>query len=79
MLWKLKFTSYKINKFVNVLTSFNNLKTKVDDADVGELKTVHIDVRKQSDTYYLINLLKIHLNKIDRKNTDGTTLIHIDQ
>ena len=29
-----------INKFVNVPTSLNNLKTKVDDLDVCKLKTV---------------------------------------
>ena len=28
-----------INKLVNVPTSLNRLKTKVDDIDVGELKT----------------------------------------
>ena len=28
-----------INKFVNVLTSLNNLKTKVDDLDAGRFKT----------------------------------------
>ena len=34
---------------VNVPTSFNNLKTKVDDLDVGKLKTVPIDLKKLSD------------------------------
>ena len=32
-----------IHKLVNVPTSLNNLKTKVDDLDVGELKAVPID------------------------------------
>ena len=31
------------NKFVNVPTSLNDLKTKVDDLDVGGLKNVPID------------------------------------
>ena len=32
-----------INKFVNVSTSLNNLKTKVGDLDVGKLKTVPVE------------------------------------
>ena len=28
-----------VNKLVNVPTSLNNLKTKVDDLDIGKLKT----------------------------------------
>ena len=35
-----------INKLVNVPTSLNNLKTKVDDLDVGKIKTVTVDFRK---------------------------------
>ena len=38
-----------INKLVNVPTSFNNLKTKVDDLDVGKLKVVLVDMKKLSD------------------------------
>ena len=34
---------------VNVLTSLNNLKTKVDDLDVGKLKTIHTDLKKLSN------------------------------
>ena len=33
-----------IDKLVNILTSFNNLKTKVDNVDVGEIKTVPVDL-----------------------------------
>ena len=33
-----------INKLVNVSTSLNNSKTKVDDLDVGKLKAVPIDL-----------------------------------
>ena len=32
---------------VNGSTSFNNLKTKVDDLDVAELKTIPIDLKNQ--------------------------------
>ena len=34
-----------INRVVNVSTSLNNLKIKVDDLDVGKLKTVPIDLK----------------------------------
>ena len=34
-----------INKLVNVATSLNNLKTKVNDLDVGKLKTVLVDLK----------------------------------
>ena len=33
------------NKIVNVPTSLNNLKTKVDDLDVGKLETVYVDLK----------------------------------
>ena len=35
-----------INKLVNVPTSLNNSKTKVNDLDVGKLETVPIDLKK---------------------------------
>ena len=38
-----------INKLVNVPTGLNDLKTKIDDLDVGKLKTVNIDLNKISD------------------------------
>ena len=38
-----------INKLVNVSTSLNNLKTKVDDLAVGELKTAPVDLKKLND------------------------------
>ena len=34
--------------FVNVPTGLNDLKTKVDDLDVGKLKTVPVDLKKIS-------------------------------
>ena len=33
----------------NVPTSLNNLETKVDDLDVGKLKTLPVDLKKISD------------------------------
>ena len=35
-----------INKQTNVLTSLNNLKIRVGDADVGKLKLVPVDLKK---------------------------------
>ena len=38
-----------INKLVIVPTILNNLKTKIDDLDIGKLKTVLVDLKKLSD------------------------------
>ena len=50
--WKdfisLKAEAIFFNKFVNVPTIFNNLKTKADDLDVGGLKAVLVDMKKLS-------------------------------
>ena len=34
---------------MNVTSSLNNLKTKVDDLDDGKLKTIPVDLKKLSD------------------------------
>ena len=74
-----------INRVVNVLTSLNNLKIKVDDLDVGKLKTVPIDL-KLSDAVdndavknKKFNTLKTKVNSLGKKIPDATTLIHIYQ
>ena len=46
---KAEFNKLDINKFANVPNSLNNLKTKVYELDVGELKTVPIDLKKLID------------------------------
>ena len=38
-----------MSKLVNVPTSLNNWKTKVDDSDVGKLKTFPVDLKRLSD------------------------------
>ena len=38
-----------INKLVHIATILNNLNTKVDDLDVGKLKTAPVDLRKLID------------------------------
>ena len=40
------FKAEDINKLVNVPSSLNNLKTKVDDLDIDNLKTVPMDLKK---------------------------------
>ena len=35
-----------IDKLTNAPNSLNNLKTKIDDLDVGKLKTVPVDLKK---------------------------------
>ena len=39
-----------IKKLVNVPTSLNNSKKRVDDLNFGKLKTVPVDLKKLSDT-----------------------------
>ena len=62
------------NKFDSVPTSLNNLKTKLDDLDVDQLKTIPVELKILSDvvknevvknTKY--DTLKTKVNKLDRK------------
>ena len=71
---------------INVQTSFNNLKTKVDDLDVGKLKTVPADLKKLRDVVdneiaknTKFNTSKTKVNNLDKKIPDATSLIHINQ
>ena len=64
----------------------NNLKAKVDDLDVGKLKTVPVDLKKLSDVVDIavvkntkFNTLKTKVNNLAKKIPDATTLIHINQ
>ena len=65
-----------INKLVNVSTSLNNLKTKVD----GKWKTVPVYLKKLSDAVnnqvknIKYNTPKTKVNKLDKKIPDSTTL-----
>ena len=75
-----------INKLVNVPTSLNNLKTKVDDLYVSHLKAVPVDLKKFSDAVNKqvvesknFNTLKTKVNKLYKKIPDATVLIHINQ
>ena len=46
---------------VNVPTSLDNLKPKFDDLDVGELKTVPVDLKQLSDV--------VHIDVVKNKNS----------
>ena len=73
------------NRVVNVPTSLNNLKTKVDDLDVGNRKTVPIDLKlidavdNDAVKNKKFNTLKTKVNSLGKKIPDATTLIHIYQ
>ena len=75
-----------INKFVNVPTNLNNLKAKVDGLDAGKLKTVSVDLKKITDVVVhevvknrTFNTLKTKVSRLEKKISDATTLIHIDE
>ena len=71
---------------MNVPTSLKNLKTKVDDLDVGKLKTVPIDLKKLGDVVdnevvenTKRNTLKTKVNSLEKKISDATKLIHMNK
>ena len=75
-----------IHKLTNVPTSLNNLKTKVNDLDVGKLKTFPVDLKKISDVVdnevvknTKCNTLKTKVNNLENKVPEATTLIYINQ
>ena len=63
-----------INKLVNVPTGLNNLKSKVHELNVGELKIVLKDLKISTDIVKnevvkntKFNTLKMKVNKLDKK------------
>ena len=78
---KAKVDKLDINELVNVPTGLINLKTKVNDLNVGKLKTVLVDfsdvVDNSKDTKF--NKTKTKVNNLEKKIPDATTLIHINQ
>ena len=75
-----------MNELTNVLTSLNYLKTKVDDLDVTKLKNVSVYLKNLSDLIdnevdknTKLNTLKTKVNNLEKKITEATTLIHINQ
>ena len=71
---------------MNVPTSLNNLKTKVNHLDVGKLKNVSVDLKELTDVIdneviknKKFNIIKAKVNNLEKKTPDATTLIHINQ
>ena len=71
---------------LNVPTSLDDLKTKIDDLDLGKVKTVSLDLKKLSDAVdnkifknKKFHKLKTKVNNLDKKISDATTLIHSNQ
>ena len=71
---KVEVDKLDINKLVNVPTGFT-LKTKVNELDVGELKTVPVDLKKISDVVKnevvkntKFNTLKRKVNKLGNQS-----------
>ena len=58
-----------ITKFVNVLIGLKDLKTKVDYLDVGKLKTVPVDLKKQTSLAVSKEIVKTQnlITKCQRK------------
>ena len=66
---------------MNVSTSLNNLKTKVDELDAGKLKTFPIDLSDAVDNDVVKNTKLDTLKTVyslEKKIPDVTTLIHIN-
>ena len=67
-----------INKFFNVTTSLNNSKTKVDDLDVENLKTILVDLSDVVSKEFVKNTifykLNTKVNNLENNFSDETTL-----
>ena len=84
----LKIEVYKldINRLVHVPIGLNNLKPKVDDLDVINLKTVRIDVKKLKDVvnykvvkFIVYNRLNTQVNNLENKTPHGPALFQTNQ
>ena len=73
-----------IAKLVNIPTNLNTSKTKVNDLNIGKLKTVHKDLKKLSDLVKIevvkntkFSTLKTKVNHLEKKISEATTLINL--
>ena len=80
-----KIYKLKINKLVDSSTSLQNLKTKVDDLDVGNLKTPSVDlndlndlINKQVVENTKFNILQMEVNNLEKEIPFLTTLIYVN-
>ena len=60
---KAKVDKVDIDELVNVRTSLSNLKTKVNDLDVGKLKTFHLDLKILNSRWWSCWNYKVQHNK----------------
>ena len=82
----MKVDKLDLNKLVNVLTSLDNLKTKVDELDVRKLKTIPMNFKKLNNVVTkevvkktVYNKLNTKLNYLENKISDASTLIKLNQ
>ena len=75
-----------ITQFVNVPTSLNILKTKVDDLDASKLRTFTVDLKNLSDVFDTEvvkntkpNTFQTKVNNLDMKIPDAISLNQINQ
>ena len=75
-----------ITQFVNVPTSLNILKTKVDDLDPSKLRTFTVDLKNLSDVFDTevvkntkANTFQTKVNNLDMKIPDAISLNQINQ
>ena len=75
-----------LNKLVNVLTSLDNLKTKVDELDVRKLKTIPMNFKKLNNVVTkevvkktVYNKLNTKINYLENKISDASTLFQSNQ
>ena len=75
-----------ITQFVNVPTSFNILKTKVDDLGSSKLRTFTVDLKNLSDVFDTEvvkntkpNIFQTKVNNLDMKIPDAISLNQINQ
>ena len=68
-----------INKLANVRTRLNNSQTKVDDLDVCKSKTLRHVVDNKVVKNTKLNTLKAKVNNLEKKISDATTSVHINQ
>ena len=71
---------------INVSTNLNTLKTKVDDLDVGKIKTVPVELKQLSDVVdkqvvknRKFNTLNTKVNNLEKKGSYASTLIQTNQ
>ena len=69
-----------ISELVNVPTSQNNLKNKVDDLDVGKLKTATVDLKKDAASKEVIKKTRVkqfkQVDNFENKIPDVSTFLN---